>query len=90
MVNGHAFFSSSTGDDASSKQQQQQQQDITKKSSSSSLEQQQQQQHVADVKILRTLAKYLWLKDNLEFRFRVVTALGFLIGAKVPFFIINS
>ncbi|TKY56627.1 ABC transporter B family member 25 [Spatholobus suberectus] len=38
---------------------------------------------VADVKILRTLASYLWMKDNLEFRFRVVAALGLLVGAKV-------
>lgn len=37
----------------------------------------------ADMKILTTLAKYLWLKDNLEFRLRVVAALGFLVGAKV-------
>ncbi|KAH7564701.1 hypothetical protein JRO89_XS09G0007900 [Xanthoceras sorbifolium] len=40
-------------------------------------------QHVADMKILRTLASYLWMKDNFEFRFRVVAALGFLVGAKV-------
>lgn len=38
---------------------------------------------IADMKILRTLAKYLWLKDNVEFRFRVVLALGLLVGAKV-------
>ncbi|KAI3410826.1 uncharacterized protein J3R85_018434 [Psidium guajava] len=38
---------------------------------------------VADMKILRTLASYLWMKDNLEFRLRVVAALGFLVGAKV-------
>lgn len=35
------------------------------------------------MKILRTLASYLWMKDNLEFRLRVVAALGFLVGAKV-------
>ncbi|MED6204420.1 ABC transporter B member 25 [Stylosanthes scabra] len=35
------------------------------------------------MKILRTLASYLWMKDNPEFRFRVVAALGFLVGAKV-------
>ncbi|KAH1263082.1 ABC transporter B family member 25 [Glycine max] len=39
----------------------------------------------ADVKILRTLASYLWMKDNLEFRVRIVAALGLLVGAKVPF-----
>ncbi|EEF29455.1 ABC transporter B family member 25, mitochondrial isoform X2 [Ricinus communis] len=38
---------------------------------------------VADMKILRTLASYLWMKDNLEFRLRVITALAFLVGAKV-------
>lgn len=38
---------------------------------------------VADMKILKTLASYLWMKDNFEFRFRVVAALGFLVGAKV-------
>ncbi|KAK7385638.1 hypothetical protein VNO78_31389 [Psophocarpus tetragonolobus] len=38
---------------------------------------------VADVKILRKLASYLWMKDNLEFRVRVVAALGLLVGAKV-------
>ncbi|XP_052190778.1 ABC transporter B family member 25, mitochondrial [Diospyros lotus] len=40
-------------------------------------------EQVADMTILRTLAKYLWLKDNLEFRVRVLTAVGFLVGAKV-------
>ncbi|XP_031255468.1 ABC transporter B family member 25, mitochondrial-like [Pistacia vera] len=38
---------------------------------------------IADMKILRTLASYLWMKDNVEFRLRVITALGFLVGAKV-------
>ncbi|KAG6751423.1 hypothetical protein POTOM_045961 [Populus tomentosa] len=40
-------------------------------------------QQVADTKILRTLASYLWMEDNPEFRLRVVLALGFLVGAKV-------
>ncbi|KAI4307761.1 hypothetical protein L6164_030910 [Bauhinia variegata] len=40
-------------------------------------------EQVADTKILRTLASYLWMKDNFEFRFRVIAALGFLVGAKV-------
>lgn len=43
---------------------------------------------VADAKILRTLASYLWMKDNSEFRFRVIMALGFLVGAKVWLFTI--
>ncbi|XP_021751376.1 ABC transporter B family member 25, mitochondrial-like [Chenopodium quinoa] len=38
---------------------------------------------VPDMKMLTTLAKYLWSKDNLEFRLRVIAALGFLVGAKV-------
>ncbi|CAK8537984.1 unnamed protein product [Lathyrus sativus] len=38
---------------------------------------------VADIKILRVLASYLWMKDNLEFRFRVIAALFLLVGAKV-------
>ncbi|KAL5580465.1 hypothetical protein UlMin_012907 [Ulmus minor] len=42
-----------------------------------------QDQQVADIKILRTLVGYLWMKDNPEFRLRVITALGFLVGAKV-------
>lgn len=38
---------------------------------------------VADMKILRTLAGYLWMRDNPEFRYRVIAALGLLVGAKV-------
>ncbi|KAG5567115.1 hypothetical protein RHGRI_002624 [Rhododendron griersonianum] len=40
-------------------------------------------EQVADTKILRTLVKYLWMKDNPEFRWRVIAALGFLVGGKV-------
>lgn len=36
-----------------------------------------------ETKIIATLAKYLWMKDNFEFRFRVIAALGLLISAKV-------
>ncbi|CAL1381352.1 unnamed protein product [Linum trigynum] len=42
-----------------------------------------QEEKVADMKILRRLATYLWMKDNLEFRMRVIAALTFLVGAKV-------
>ncbi|CAI0560542.1 unnamed protein product [Linum tenue] len=42
-----------------------------------------QEEQVADMKILRRLATYLWMKDNLEFRIRVIAALTFLVGAKV-------
>ncbi|XP_073300950.1 ABC transporter B family member 25, mitochondrial [Primulina huaijiensis] len=38
---------------------------------------------VTDSKIISTLAKYLWMKENVEFRLRVITALVLLIGAKV-------
>ncbi|KAK6128718.1 hypothetical protein DH2020_037568 [Rehmannia glutinosa] len=38
---------------------------------------------VSDTKIIATVAKYLWMKDNIEFRLRVIAALGLLIGAKV-------
>ncbi|GFP97360.1 ABC transporter b family member 25 mitochondrial [Phtheirospermum japonicum] len=38
---------------------------------------------VSDIKIIATLSKYLWKKDNLEFRLRVIAALSLLIGAKV-------
>lgn len=37
---------------------------------------------VTETKILSTLASYLWMKDNPEFRLRVLMALGFLVGAK--------
>ncbi|PNX63243.1 ABC transporter B family member mitochondrial-like, partial [Trifolium pratense] len=37
---------------------------------------------IADIKILKSLASYLWIKDNLEFQFRVVAALFLLVGAK--------
>ncbi|KAK1412706.1 hypothetical protein QVD17_34169 [Tagetes erecta] len=40
-------------------------------------------EEISNTKILGTLAKYLWMKDNMEFRFRVLAALGFLVGAKV-------
>lgn len=38
---------------------------------------------VPQTRIIATLAKYLWMKDNSEFRLRVLAALGLLIGAKV-------
>ncbi|KAM3692277.1 hypothetical protein ACB098_08G075000 [Castanea mollissima] len=41
------------------------------------------QDRVADMNILRTLATYIWVKDNFEFRLRIITALAFLVGAKV-------
>ncbi|KAG7949230.1 hypothetical protein I3843_13G051200 [Carya illinoinensis] len=41
------------------------------------------QNQVTDTKILRTLASFLWMKENLEFRLRVLAALAFLVGAKI-------
>ncbi|CAA7398266.1 unnamed protein product [Spirodela intermedia] len=38
---------------------------------------------IADMMIFRTLVKYLWAKDNMEYRLRFVTALVLLAGAKV-------
>ncbi|KAL8146784.1 ABC transporter B family member 25, mitochondrial-like [Apium graveolens] len=40
-------------------------------------------EQISNGRILATLAKSLWMKDNSEFRVRVVAALGLLIGAKV-------
>uniref|UniRef100_A0A1D1ZAM3 ABC transporter B family member 25, mitochondrial n=2 Tax=Anthurium amnicola TaxID=1678845 RepID=A0A1D1ZAM3_9ARAE len=40
-------------------------------------------EQIADMTILRHLAKYLWLKDSVEFQLRVVIALVLLVGAKV-------
>lgn len=40
-------------------------------------------EQITDVQIFKTLASYLWMKDNYEFRIRVIAALGFLVGAKV-------
>ncbi|EXB57588.1 ABC transporter B family member 25 [Morus notabilis] len=72
VVNGRSFFSTSSGDNK----------DDGKKASTP-VSKGTQDQQVADIKILRTLAGYLWMKDNPEFRLRVITALGFLVGAKV-------
>lgn len=78
VLNGQALFSTSTNDTIGSKQivpGKPVQNDSVKKGTAD--------EPVADMKILRSLAKYLWLKDNLEFRLRVLMALGLLVGAKV-------
>ncbi|KAK7372252.1 hypothetical protein VNO80_05627 [Phaseolus coccineus] len=75
-VDGRALFSTSTKDDGS---QSQKPTSSTIAKPPPSLPDGQ----VADVKILRTLASYLWMKDNLEFRVRIIAALGLLVGAKV-------
>lgn len=75
---GHAFFSTAANNATDTKQigaGKPIQKDPVKKGAS--------EEQIADMRILRTLAKYLWLKDNFEFRFRVLIALGLLVGAKV-------
>ncbi|KAI3996330.1 hypothetical protein MKX01_026798 [Papaver californicum] len=71
---GYAFFSSSAGDTSNGKP--------VKKKIENKIGQKENEQ-AADMRILKTLAKYLWLKDNYEFKLRVVLALGLLIGSKV-------
>lgn len=71
-VKGYALLSTSSGDVNGAKQ-------VIKPNISREAKIDQ----VPDTKILTTLAKYLWSRDNFEFRIRVVAALGFLVGAKV-------
>lgn len=73
MLNGRVLFSSSAPSKPNGNQ------DHGGKSSTAKSEEKQ----VADMKILRTLVSFLWMKDNYEFRLRVITALAFLVGAKV-------
>ncbi|KAL1348647.1 hypothetical protein HN51_024634 [Arachis hypogaea] len=80
-VDGRALFSTSTkNDDAAAPKQNE---STSNKKNASSIVKSASGDQVADMKILRTLASYLWMKENPEFRFRVVAALGFLVGAKV-------
>ncbi|KAI3829911.1 hypothetical protein L1987_04042 [Smallanthus sonchifolius] len=74
MPNGYASLSTSSGNDANGKK-------LNKKGEETNLVTKGEQ--INNAKILSTLAKYLWMKDNTEFRFRVLTAMGFLVGAKV-------
>ncbi|KAJ7964346.1 ABC transporter family protein [Quillaja saponaria] len=80
MTNGGLLFSTSSKDDSgkASKQTETQKHKVAPAITKAPFGEQ-----VADMKILRTLASYLWMKDNLEFRLRVIAALGFLVGAKV-------
>ncbi|XP_027333795.1 ABC transporter B family member 25, mitochondrial isoform X5 [Abrus precatorius] len=73
-LDGRALFSTSTKIDDGSQDQ---------KVASTAAKSPPPREQVADMKILRTLASYLWMKDNLEFRVRVIAALGLLVGAKV-------
>ncbi|KAK2980408.1 hypothetical protein RJ640_025254, partial [Escallonia rubra] len=78
MTNGYAMVSTSTSEDATGTKKPAKQDQTTAVTKGEDAEEQ-----VSNATILRTLAKYLWMRDNLEFRFRVLAALGFLIGAKV-------
>lgn len=71
-LKGYALLSTSSGDINGAKQ-------VVKQNISRDAKVDQ----IPDMKMLTTLAKYLWSKDNLEFRLRVIAALGFLVGAKV-------
>lgn len=75
MLNGRVLFSSSAPRKPNGNQ------DHGGKSSITTAKSEEKQ--VADMKILRTLVSFLWMKDNYEFRLRVITALAFLVGAKV-------
>ncbi|OVA02204.1 ABC transporter [Macleaya cordata] len=76
MHKGYALFSSAASSDMSSTKP------VGKKIETKIVEKGASEEQVADMRILRTLAKYLWLKDNFEFRLRVVLAMGLLIGSK--------
>lgn len=77
-MNGSSLFSTSSGDNSDNKESGKKQ-----SKDSSVVRKGPQDEQVADIKILQTLAGYLWMKDNPEFRWRVIAALGFLVGAKV-------
>ncbi|XP_047307809.1 ABC transporter B family member 25, mitochondrial-like [Impatiens glandulifera] len=71
VSNGLSRFSTSAGNDVSGNQK------------SSNLVKKISEENIPNTKILATLAKCLWMKDNPEFRLRVFAALGLLVGAKV-------
>ncbi|KAH7677634.1 Cadmium-transporting ATPase protein [Dioscorea alata] len=79
FLKGHALFSTSTSDVTAARPvggtTKQVQNEPGKNLSTD--------EQIADMKILSTLAKYLWLKDNPEFRYRVLLAFALLVGAKV-------
>ncbi|KAF7153530.1 hypothetical protein RHSIM_Rhsim01G0244900 [Rhododendron simsii] len=78
MPNGYSLYSTSMGTEVASRKQGTKQGEKATVVKAGHPEEQ-----VADTKILRTLVKYLWMKDNPEFRWRVIAALGFLVGGKV-------
>lgn len=38
---------------------------------------------LTDAEILRRLAQYVWPRDNSEYTWRIMAAMGLLVGAKV-------
>ncbi|RZC66705.1 hypothetical protein C5167_010393 [Papaver somniferum] len=70
ICKGYAFFSSSAGDTSNGKP-------VEKKIENKIV--QKEKEEAADIRILKTLAKHLWLKDNYEFKLRVV------LNVQVPF-----
>lgn len=69
--NGHAMFSTSSAGEKKPLLNKEQTQPATEAD------------QISNARIISTLAKYLWMKDNFEFRFRVIAALTLLVGAKV-------
>ncbi|XP_071738016.1 ABC transporter B family member 25, mitochondrial-like [Rutidosis leptorrhynchoides] len=72
VPNGFASLSTSSGAQGAKKSKEEDEKNFATKG-----------ENISNTKILGTLAKYLWMKDNVEFRLRVLSALGFLVGAKV-------
>lgn len=79
MVNGRISFSTSTPKTSTITDEN----NNDNKKNDAKLVRSASQDRVADMNILRTLATYIWVKDNFEFRLRIITALAFLVGAKV-------
>lgn len=72
MSNGVASLTTSSGEQGTKQKKEDDEKNLVTKGD-----------EISNTKILSTLAKILWMKDNLEFKLRVLTALGFLVGAKV-------
>ncbi|CAK9142344.1 unnamed protein product [Ilex paraguariensis] len=70
---GLAMFSTSTGGDVMGAIQ-----DAKQVKSTTVVKGVVSEEGIPSTKIVSTLAKYLWMKDNLEFRLRVIAAFGFL------------
>ncbi|KAG0496739.1 hypothetical protein HPP92_001430 [Vanilla planifolia] len=75
----HALFSTSAGDVATRGSPGV----VEKEVQNSKAEKGFNDEKIADIHILQTLMKNLWLRDNLEFRLRLMLALSLLVGAKV-------